>query len=198
MELYSFRIDAAQFVRNGHRGLRPYLDAALRRVFAKIVHCLAWVVTLSATATASFGQEFSWSFPHGALELSVTINDGATDGCWTNSARVKGMVEAALREKGYFVSDFNWLAEKQPFQYTILVEVSSRRVQAPVQCFGNVDIRAVRSYQSESYKVAGAPGVELGNLVVGSYGQYFAGQSSANEIARSAAMRFVRKMPAKN
>ncbi len=136
----------------------------------------------SMTASYSFGivKQFT---PNNVKSIRVNINDGASDGCWTNLMEVKRYAEDKLELAGYRIWKKSNYDAADRDSYYLSITVTSQRKN---YCYGSVAFQIYRTHWIDDV---------YGHFEVGSGGSVFIGQDNANQIVLRYLGLFFNELP---
>ena len=142
------------------------------------------ICLLIASMTASYSFEVSEQVTPSKIDsIAVYINDGASDGCWTNLGEAKRYAEDKLELAGFTVRSSNdkWT----PKGYALEISITSSRMTYS-DCYGYISLSL--------YQPSWVDGV-YGHFVVGSEGGAFNGYENANQIILDNIQEFIKAFP---
>lgn len=132
--------------------------------------CLtAYLLMFASQASAWVLKEFT---PANVSSISVTIDDKATDACWTNISEVKRYAEDKLELSGFNVVRGSDGTRTSGSHFVFFLQVHAYRHQD--LCYGNVDIML---YTPAKVNEMFAP------LMVGNGSAVFQGYEKVNQLS---------------
>ena len=137
-------------------------------------------VLFGSQASAWVSKEF---IPANVSLITVTIDDQAKDGCWTNIGEVKRYTEDKLELVDFKVSREKFNTYKDKNHYLLGVKVISNR--NGVKCYGVIETTIFRGSWNNN----------IGGLIyVGKHGGTFSGHDNANQLALDYVGEFMKQL----
>lgn len=124
-------------------------------------------VLLGSQASAWVSKGF---VPANVSQITVNIDDQASDGCWTNLGEVKRYAEDKLELVGFMVSRNKFEGFVDDREYILNVMVNAKR--GAVKCFGHIQFSIVKYIHNNNMD---------GIFAVGEYGSNFTGSDNTNQ-----------------
>jgi len=148
----------------------------------KIKRLLVFIlfVLIGSQASAWVSKEF---IPSNVSLITVTVDDEANDGCWTNIGEVKRYTEDKLELVGFKVSREKFNTYKDKNHYLLGVKVISNRNGG--KCYGVIETTIFRGSWYNN----------IGGLIyVGKHGGTFSGHDNANQLTLNYISFFIKQV----
>ena len=145
----------------------------------KLLVCILFVL-FGSQASAWVSKEF---IPANVSLITVTIDDQAKDGCWTNIGEVKRYTEDKLELVDFKVSREKFNTYKDKNHYLLGVKVNANRNGG--KCYGVIDLTIFRGAWSNNI---------AGLIFVGKHGGTFSGHDNANQLALNYINFFIKQV----
>lgn len=138
----------------------------------KLLKHIVYAASLLMFATQASAFVIKGFIPANVSQITVIIDDNATDGCWTNIGEVKRYAEDKLELAGFKVLREKYERAVDDRHYIFNVVVNSKR--GAVTCFGDMQFSIFKFIQNNNM---------LGMFLVGFYSQNFTGAENANQAS---------------
>lgn len=141
------------------------------------------IVSLLIFATQASAWVSKQFIPESVSLITVTVDDQAKDGCWTNIGEVKRYAEDKLELAGFVISRKKFEGYQDRKHYLLGVSIMSRRNGG--KCYGLIRLSIFKN--SWDNNVGGL-------LHVGELGGIFSGHDNANQLALRYVNNFIQEV----
>lgn len=147
----------------------------------RLASLIAFVTLISTYINASEFKDLDYA----SLDVTVSLNDGAEDGCWTNLKEVRDYAEGSLQNRGINILPPPYKGQVKQKIFELYISVLGGRIyeDGTGGCYGSLDV-ALRApeiiddviYYAEYTSLTGvifSPDTNLNRRVLDGLSEYF-------------------------